>query len=104
MKTEFKDVAHLYLGCDMGTVEDGVVYSLAPIQLSVETMECRPILRRLKSMSEEEKTEYNKMKQRKGYMAQIHAENTLWLLSKHFDLFGLIESGQAISSPTLNKG
>lgn len=59
----------------------------------------KPILRPLSSMTEEEQEEYNKRKQRKGFMAQVHADNTLWLLSRGFDLFGLIDKGLAIKKP-----
>lgn len=60
------------------------------------------ILRPLSSMTEEEKTEYNHRKQRKGYMAQVHADNTLWLLSKGFDIFSLREKNLCIYESDLN--
>lgn len=61
----------------------------------------KPILRRLSSMTTEESHWWNARKQRKGFMAQVHADNTLWLCSKSFDLFGLIDAGLAIDAKTL---
>lgn len=53
-------------------------------------------LRPMDSMTEDEKTEWNQRKQRKGFMFQVHAENTLWLIQNGFDVFRLLESNQAI--------
>lgn len=63
----------------------------------------KPILRRLEDMTEEEKREYDRV-----YLAaplevdtdvfRIRAVTTNWLLSKHFDLFGLIDTGLAIDA------
>jgi hypothetical protein len=114
---ELKDYLHLYLGCD------GELLSKKPygspkrtiIKLSAELLDrleklpsmhsFRPILRPLSDMTEVEATEleairgidkkipcphFNNIHQTK------HGEQLRYLLSKRFDLFGLIESGLAI--------
>jgi hypothetical protein len=104
MEKDIKDYLHLYLGCEcLGN--NGKPYTLKPSHFPSNWKEGinghKPILRPLSDMTEEEKKDYNNRKQRKGHMAQVHAYNTLWLLSKHFDLFGLITDGLAIDKTTL---
>jgi hypothetical protein len=69
------------------------------IDLSILTV--KPILRQLSDMTDGEKKEYNERTQRKGYMAQVHADNTDWLIKKGFDIFFLIRDGLAIDAKTL---
>ncbi len=66
------------------------------------------ILRLLSSMTEEEMKELDKTKafQRASPVHKIGVmvwttESFRWALSKHFDLFGLIESKQAIDQTTI---
>jgi len=117
--TDLKDVLHFYLGCKIQhrfpdkSYNEGIKTLTASKLQQIADPETqdekywtslkwwKPILRKLSDMSEEEKTEYNKRKQRKGYMAQIHADNTAWLISKGFDVFDLIPSGHAIEAKTL---
>jgi hypothetical protein len=57
----------------------------------------KPILRPLSSMTEvEDQIEFRK--HNRGHFIDQHwfPEGFQWLLSKHFDLFGLIEAGLAI--------
>jgi hypothetical protein len=62
-------------------------------------------LRPLSDISVEEITQLDKMfLPQKGYAKRtvvLEAERTHYLLSKHFDLFGLIEAGLAIDKTTL---
>lgn len=128
MKTEFKDVAHLYLGCkaevelksdsNLG-YEDGI-NTLDGIMVDWlrEFKYVKPILRPLSDMSNEEIKELQEM----GYSLSFPlqrildengdelrmdvfdlAELTLWLTSKSFDICNLIESGQAIDKTTLSQ-
>jgi hypothetical protein len=73
----------------------------------VQFIKVKPILRRLSSMTEEETAHWNKLKRYnpvngKVEMFQEHNEEQfLWLLSKGFDLFGLIDAGLAIDAAIL---
>jgi hypothetical protein len=75
----------------------------------------KPILRPLSDMTEGEMEECGNMIydfsndealakwEWKYFETGLDAEQFNWLLSKHFDLFGLIEAGLAIDKTTLNK-
>lgn len=119
METKLKDFIHLYLGCIVTTHtnfrpngKESVGRSgyarltgdlLADIENKTFPFDAKPILRPLSDMTEEEFLEgqhgldYNV---RFGYI-KVNGVITAYLLSKHFDLFGLIESGQAIDSTKL---
>jgi len=112
METKFKDVAHLYLGCDIvwkqysgdytdGTYGTDLYNSKLLREISLGNGKAIPILRPLSDMTEEEyqHTSVCVSIESNDYIRE--AENTLYLLSKHFDLFRLIESGQAIDAATL---
>ena len=145
MKTiTFKDVAHLYYGCQCqlfwrnidGSMQFERVGKLIEIKPKTENQnplvfECRtredskfttklaydysevkPILRNLKSMTKDEKVLFhneNRLTASNNILPEIRAgRNTdwvfsprsvliaVWLLSRHFDLFGLIDSGDAL--------
>lgn len=116
MKTELKDVAHLYKGFRF-LFENEEHESTHMVDESVVTTEadesgegvfglsdCKPILRPLSDAKKEEadycKTLYRL--DRWGVQTlESQASVTAYLLSKHFDLFGLIESGQAIDMTKL---
>lgn len=110
---EIKDYLHFYLGCECKFEND--VFTLAAVYnhsivYSTDSDEsgegiygiedCKPILRPLSDMTEGEKVYL-------GFGAMIHNEivwtpkKFLYALSKHFDLFGLIEAGIAIDKITL---
>ena len=104
MKKELKDYLHLYLGCKIntsinGTVMDGKWYD------RIMNNECDglPILRPLSDMSEEEKTniEGTDWTNMVNGGWEYSPETFLFLLSKHFDLFELIESGLAVNAAEL---
>jgi len=144
MKTEFKDVAHLYLGCDMYTkFDDGssgkqelTTYVLSGIinswkGIRIRPIEIKPILRPLSDMTVEEFAAYSTMLERCDYEAYIEISDSgerrigyewedgicgvlinsyvgknlvavfSYLLSRSFDLFGLIESNQALDKTKL---
>ena len=132
MKTEFKDVAHLYLGVEVvntigkhmgkivsvsidGTATINPLDEFKPRVIILNSL--KPILRPLSDMSEEEENDIafdmfgdwhkhvtNAIKSGKKYVFdyRVYPELFLYLLSKHFDLFGLIESGEAIDKAKLS--
>jgi len=121
MNKKIEDYLHLYLGCDVkwgaDTVRlidtDGVNCNvhgefIGTTKCNTSIKNISPILRPLSSMTIDEK------KANKDFMAigekfDLHffeeivdaAKYYHWLLSKHFDLFGLIEDGLAIDATTL---
>lgn len=118
MKKELKDYLHLYLGCE--ALVEGYTNSKSPFnyrgiinyQLLLESgqhyssvKEIRPILRPLSDMTEKEIMEKERLKDCEYESAwsplMARAESFKYLLSKHFDLFGLIESGLAINAADL---
>lgn len=59
---------------------------------------CRPYLRPMSSMTEEEREYYNN--HLSGIINGIDAANfMIWIYSNHFDIFHLIEKGLAIKAP-----
>jgi hypothetical protein len=64
--------------------------------LDVLVSEIKPLLRRLSDMTEEEKDYALKIGNSYPDSWVGGANRTAWLLSKHFDLFGLIEAGLAL--------
>lgn len=127
MNYQFKDIAHFYLGCK-GTFENHIKGPQHPDTMGVDTFEdvlngnyaagFKPILIPLVSMNEYQKRNF-RLKCEKTKTDNIlprisagpliewfHTERsvvvTIWLLQNHFDLFGLIESGEAIDATKLN--
>jgi hypothetical protein len=117
MKTELKDVIHLYLGCDC-TMVDGDLqerkFKLNAYNLNYYRQwisDLKPILRPLSSMTTDERkylltfaNGYNDL----SFVNSLErdAEITKYLLSNGFDLFNLIPEGLAIEKvipPTLMK-
>jgi hypothetical protein len=126
-----KDYLHLYLGCRVRIEEDevatGILIGLVerdgyntehPCRVKIERKgkhslyycfdypEIKPILRPLSSMTEDEKKELDAIeKNGSSYptVAYALAPCFAWLLSKHFDLFGLIDAGLAIDKTTLTE-
>lgn len=111
MKTELKDVIHLYLGCDCKMLDDENTYKLLPEMLPCENFPLRrkpkPILRRISDITSEqmhevgmEQSEINNIITNKRNPS-LYVGEFLWFLKNGFDLFGLIDSGQAIDAKTL---
>jgi hypothetical protein len=116
-----KDYLHLYLGCEIQSLSGGtMIYTLTGIgrkqalfsdrygnEMWLAENDYKPILRPLSSMTEDEKQEYEATRvfvratpvHQIGNM-QWTPETFKYLLSKHFDLFGLIEAGLAIDKTT----
>lgn len=105
---KFKEVAHLYKGVPMQT-EMGVFplicyhdgqWMLDTIAYGANAVEqdIRPILRPLSDISSHEKMASFRFLTKDLDTWVGGAKRTQYLLSKHFDLFGLIESGEALDS------
>lgn len=116
MKKDIKDYLHLYLGCEIITHSvDGKQVAkqilntswLDEIQRGYNPV--KPILRPLSNMTEEEgKEAESAWNEFMGFGETIsrgmncaHANRIKYLLSKGFDLFGLIEAGLALDKTTL---
>jgi hypothetical protein len=112
MKTDIKDVIHLYLGCEMQT-EKGAKFILEPQHFPSNWKDeyiftkAKPILRPLSDMTNEEekiayKLEFNQDRvesQLNEYFYSVDCwlpQTTIYLINQGFDLFGLIESGQSL--------
>lgn len=102
---ELKDYLHLYLGCKVETEGANIrVLDLVLLHLVlIDKMFLSPILRPLSDIKKEEKSIYNKMFKSNIPLPIVEANRTRFLLSKHFDLFGLIEAGLAIDKTTLKQ-
>lgn len=129
---KFRDVVQHYLGCEVfGTYSDnsgsrgyltGVTNGGADCEIQFiledginveeepyfnEISEVKPILRRLESMAAEERDEIFPSCHTE-YWPEISDEEftvteVIEMLKKHFDLFGLLDNGEAIDADTLNK-
>lgn len=120
MHTKFKDVAHLYLPFlaivdDRSYMVHGFTQSEDMFQVDIDeqdtdwwnTENFKPVLKSLSDWSDEEEKEYNKIYDEHSptfcgdqYLA---TKQVTWMLIKGFDLFGLIESGQAVDVKSLTK-
>lgn len=114
MKKELEDYLHLYLGCEFldEKTKDELQYKLdiERLELINRTNDWKDIKLILRPLSDI--TEGEKMDLRSHFLEMDnpyntgdtpwHFEQTRYLLSKHFDLFGLIEAGLAIDKSTLN--
>jgi hypothetical protein len=126
---ELKDYLHLYLGCEMkfdkftGTLTQiqkhptDDTYDWYMVSCSNwhenDFSKYKPILRPLNDMTHEELQKCGNMvydfsddpelnnHKWQDFEIGLASEQFHWLLSKHFDLFGLIEAGLAIDATTL---
>lgn len=125
---EIKDYLHLYLGCtveipDSQIQKHGLVKSIrkatflgfadyyrlesrvgfrAGPEGRVSTFFIKPILRPLSDMTDEEREQAEIVYKGNGVL-ESHFESMRFLLSKHFDLFGLIDAGLALDKTKLNQ-
>jgi hypothetical protein len=129
---KLKDYLPLYLGCEVEYTISGMKHNLIGVEGEatayifggtggrhvVHTSHIKPILRLLSDMTEEEFMEFKKLAD-KDFDKMVLIDSASkdgcftrlchtmfaqsFLLSKHFDLFGLIEAGLAIDKTTLNK-
>lgn len=111
---QLKEYLHLYLGCEiMNGIDDKIrVLKSSNLDTYIYTKVGNPkiLLRPLSDMTEEEKEQIgfsafeilrknefgDKVLPARNISAMWAAKQTAYLLSRHFDLFGLIESGLAI--------
>ena len=114
---KFKDVAHLYLGCKIETEEgigtldeisteksdDTTITSYDLVNAYLKYDEFKPILRPLSDMHEDEAKEAFVAYHDEDNHHEGSAKKTRYLLSRRFDLFGLIENGEAITLTNTNK-
>ena len=96
-KTEVLHEAHIYQSVQTIVGEAGILYD-------VDTPNIKPYLRPLLSMTEEEKEEQSKivMLSMSCSLGNSESATTMlndWLLSKHFDVRGLISKGLALEAP-----
>lgn len=120
MEEEPKEYMNLYLGCrvygeDYGARlvvvgllgNDQQKYRILKSAMSItddfDFDKHKLILRQTIDMTDTEKKEYNSLFNSSIPLTIVDAIRTKYLLSKHFDLFGLIESGLAIDAKTLKK-
>ena len=61
--------------------------------------ECKPYLRPMSSMTEEEENKYNSLNAYEGGIFPHTEEAFDWLNAHHFDYRGLIEKGLALEAP-----
>lgn len=128
MKTQFKDIAHLYQGVMMQTqmgifplitrYDDAWMLDTIAYGANAVEQDIKPILRPLSDVTDKEfnvvcellgwnKNEFDKewfystIKSTMIYLDQAF-KIVPFLMSKQFDLFGLIESGQAIDATTIS--
>jgi hypothetical protein len=122
MEKSIKDYLHLYLGCKvydtkaepndcistMTTVSnEGYIIDNFANDLPVEDI--KPILRPLSDMTDDDFKYCGQWGfgainlEHKLLHKTFSPEATVYLLSKHFDLFQLIEAGLAIDATTLNQ-
>lgn len=100
MMKEIKNYLHLYLGCEV-SLPNGDKYILKPSNLPnnfrdlPKPINGKPILRQIDSMTQDERIEVRKLSEL-SFTFSGGAEVTNYLLSKYFDLFGLIPSGLAV--------
>ena len=125
---KFKDVAHLYIWCTLShkwsSLEERAHIKLSKHRLYLGTDDWIPILRRLKDMTEEEHQELDKNGSEGWHTIAKGEEITIgvnvdisniglavthrqaremhYLTRQHFDLFGLIDLGEAIDAATIN--
>lgn len=112
MKKELKDYLHLYLGCSVKWYNGKIatlidtdktncnIYDVVKYHTGIENI--KPILRPLSDMTEEEEMEWRNISGgNQSPTLKESAEEIRWFLSKHFDLFGLIEAGLAIDKTKL---
>lgn len=127
MKIELKDVIHFYLGCDALIISHdewiGKIISVDSAggctvvlrndktrhQFSGTVDGCKPILRPLSDMTEEESKILGEFSSTDTVIPCPHFNNIhkvkhglqlVYLLKQGFDLFDLISTGQAISKPS----
>ena len=122
MATKILDYAHLYIGCEVEvdqTAYNGSkhIWTLVGVEIkpdcvfyivlrdgnyqSFHNTPIKFILRPLSDMTDDERSVYLELNTTRENKEQCEANYTVYLLSKSFDLFSLIQSGEAIDKTTL---
>lgn len=106
MKTKFNDVKHLYLGCEIRNTGQIWNWQMITVGYMADlSKDCKPILYPLKSMSERQRDDVFPSDAHEPLMEFVdtlksdmflYPDQFVKLLAYGFDLFGLIESGEAI--------
>jgi hypothetical protein len=100
MRVSFRDVAHFYKGHATANL-DGITVRVNPDLLNIldkVEVEARPFLLPLSDMTEDDKRFLSVIESYSSDKNVVNAYKTQYLVSKGFDVFGLIESGHAIKS------
>lgn len=105
---DIKNYLHLYLGCEINTSINGTKMDAGWLKRMLnEECDAMMILRPLSDMTESEKKEMGEQKHKYdtgnpgSHIITDKAYQMVWALSKHFDIFGLIDSGLAIDKTKL---
>ncbi len=128
MKKELKDYLHFYLGCEFvynSNPQKRYILDITELSIVQNSWNIKPILRSLSDMTEEESKDFqiiaqlekedlscieykpnlfsNELELGTAHLTNVFqwANGVQYLLSKHFDLFNLIESDLAIDAKTL---
>ena len=107
MEKKIEDYLHLYIGRECKYQEhneksDWCIGKITPAIITPNRIHSvKPILRPLSDMTEEEKNEYLLTGTDSSTRFEHNARRTQYLLSKGFDLFGLIDAGLAINKNTI---
>ncbi len=102
--TKFKDVAHMYMGVECYDSFNDENIRLTPRMFLAYSLEdaiddqLKPFLRRLDSLTEEERMNYPEKVLDESLTETIEsrAQRITYLLSLHIDLFNLIDNNEAI--------
>jgi hypothetical protein len=119
MAIQLKDVIHLYLGQPVSIWNDVTEVWIGYRKMTASDLRWiltsrvnyKILLRPLESMTDVESKEVLEIAQQSGgsvltlgsFMVKTRWDEVDYLLAKGFDLFGLIESGQAIDKTTLQQ-
>lgn len=115
MEKKIEDYLHFHLGCELfseathqnvgtlhGIVGNQAYFKVNGVLYNSDMANYKPILRPLSSLTKEEDEEFISVKFNEDFnLKPLYTDNDYnsfaWLLKNHFDPFGLIESGLAIS-------
>lgn len=109
---QLKDCIHFYLGAKAKRFPEGAIVYITLWQLEqfdLQHCQLMPILRRLESMTGEECDKYNRISDSLFSLAegvnQVRQASAAisYLINLGFDLFGLIESGEALDAETIKQ-
>ena len=92
---KFRDVAHFYMGCKINTSLNGTVMDAGWYSKIInDECDAKPLLLSLEDMTEEDKRKLRDLTSFGDWVEK--AKKVHYLTSKHYDVFDLISSGEAI--------